>query len=80
MPGEYYGLLRIFLCGLSLYFLVQPAGVPDVAKWLLVAVAVLHNPIAPIELGTGALWAVVNVGTVGFFWIVSRRMARASRW
>ena len=79
MPGEYYGLLRIFLCGLSVYFLVQP-GVPDVAKWLLVGVAVLHNPIAPVELGTGAVWAAVNLGTVGFFWLLNRRVARTPRW
>ena len=79
MPGEYYALLRIFLCGASVYFLVQP-GVPDVAKWLLVALAILHNPIAPIGLGTGLVWLAVNAGTVAVFWILDRRVARASRW
>ena len=79
MPGEYYGLLLIFFCGLSLYYLAQPA-VPDRAKWLLVALALLHNPIAPIGLGSKTAWAAVNVATVVVFWMVSRRITRASRW
>ena len=80
LPGEYYALLRIFLCGVCVYFLVQPAGVPDVAKWLLVALAILHNPIAPIELGAGLVWLIVNAGTVAFFWILNRRLERTPRW
>jgi hypothetical protein len=80
MPVEYYALLRIFLCGVCVYFLVQPAGVPDAAKWLLVALAILHNPIAPIGLGTGLVWLAVNAGTVTVFWILDRRVARAPRW
>ena len=80
MPGEYYALLRIFLSGVCVYFLVQPAGVPDLAKWLLVALAILHNPIAPIELGTGLARIVVDAGTVAFFWILNRRLERTPRW
>jgi hypothetical protein len=79
MPGEYYALLRIFLCGVCVYFLVQP-GVPDVSKWLLVALAILHNPIAPIGLGAGPAWVAVNAATVAFFWILDRRAARTTRW
>jgi hypothetical protein len=75
MPGEYYALLRIFLCGVAVYFLVQPAGVPDAAKWVLVALAILHNPIAPLELGSDSL-AVVNIGTVIVFWLINRRLQR----
>ena len=76
MPGEYYALVRIFLCGVALYFLVQPAGVPDAAKWVLVALAVLHNPIAPLELGAGSAWAIVNVATVAVYWMINRRLQR----
>ena len=80
LPGEYYALVRIFFCGLSLYYLSQPVGIPEGAKLLLVALAVLHNPIVPIELGNGIVWAAVNTATVGIFWIMSRRTASASRW
>ena len=80
MPYEYYALLRLFFCGASLYYLSQPSGVSDVEKWLLVGLVILHNPVAPIELGNRRIWAVVNIGTVAYFWIVSRRAMRTSRW
>jgi hypothetical protein len=80
MPGEYYALVRIFFAGLGLYYVAQPAAVPDWARWALVALIVLHNPVVPIELGRGAVWAAVHIVTVAFFWWVSRRVAPASRW
>ena len=79
MPYEYYTLLRIFLCGVSLYYLSQTA-VSDNEKWVLVGLAVLHNPIIPIELGDGILWAFANIGTAAFFGMVNRRRTRAPRW
>src|SRR5687767_726744 len=51
LPYGYYLLLRLFLCGVCLYFLTRPHGVRDVEKWVLAGLVVLYNPIAPIELG-----------------------------
>ena len=79
MPDEYYALLRIFLCGVSLYYVSQPTGVSDAEKWVLVALAILHNPIVPIGLGDKRIWAVVNIGTVAYFWVLNRRAMRTSR-
>jgi len=35
MPYDYYMLLRLFLCGVSVYFLTRPRGVRDAEKWVL---------------------------------------------
>ena len=73
MPYGYYMLLRLFLCGVSLYFLTRP-GTREAEKWVLGGLAVLHNPIAPIALGSKLLWSVVNIATVMWFWRLDRRM------
>jgi hypothetical protein len=73
LPYGYYMLLRLFLCGISLYFLTRPRGVRDGEKWVLVGLVVLYNPLVPIELGSKPLWSVVNVATVVWFWILNRR-------
>jgi hypothetical protein len=73
LPYGYYMLLRVFLCVLSVYFLSSVRGVRDGEKWVLVGLAVLHNPIVPVELGSKPLWSLINVGTVGWFWMLDRR-------
>jgi hypothetical protein len=80
MPPEYYALVRFFFAGLALYYVAQPAGIPDWARWTLVALILLHNPIVPIDVGRGIVWAVVHIGTVAFFWWVSRRAVSSSSW
>ena len=73
LPYDYYVLLRLFLCGVSLYFLTRPTGVRDAEKWVLVGLAVLYNPIAPVGLGSKLLWSVINIATVAWFWVLNRR-------
>jgi hypothetical protein len=73
LPYDYYVLQRLFLCGVSLYFLTRPTGVRDAEKWVLVGLAVLYNPIAPVALGSKLLWSVINIVTVAWFWMLNRR-------
>jgi len=73
LPYEYYVLLRLFLCGVCLYFLTRPRRVRDAEKWVLVGLAVLYNPIAPIGLGSKPLWSIINIATVIWFWWLDRR-------
>lgn len=80
MPSEYYVLLRFLLCGMAVWLLSQATGGSEATRWLLVALAILFNPIVPIELGRGPLSAIVHIGAVGYFWAVQRRTARMSRW
>ena len=77
MPSGYYMLVRLFFCGVSLFYLTRPAGVRDVERWILVGLAVLFNPLVPVELGDKTIWTIVNVATVAYFWILSRRARSA---
>ena len=73
LPYGYYMLLRLFLCGVSLYFLTRPRGVRDTEKWVLAGLVVLYNPLVPIELGSKLLWSLINIATVVWFWRLHRR-------
>ena len=73
LPHGYYMLSRLFLCGVSLYFLTRPSGVRDTEKWVLVGLVVLYNPLVPIELGSKLLWSLINIATVVWFWRLNRR-------
>ena len=73
LPYGYDMLLRLFLCGVSLYFLTRPRGVRDGEKWVLAGLVVLYNPLVPIELGSKLIWSVINIATVVWFWSLNRR-------
>ena len=73
LPAEYYMLLRLFLCGLCLYFLAAVPRVRDGEKWVLTALVILYNPVFPIELGSRTLWSIVSIGTVIWLWSLTRR-------
>jgi len=79
MPGEYYMLVRIFFCGVCIYFLTKPAGVRDAEKWVLAALAVVYNPLVPIEVGR-TVWGIASIATVTYFHILNRRAASAPLW
>ena len=73
LPYEYYLLLRLFLCGVSVYFLTRTHGVRDTEKWVLGGLVVLYNPIAPVPLGSKLLWSTINIATVAWFSRLHRR-------
>ena len=77
LPYAYYMLLRVFLCVLSIYFISSVRGVRDGEKWVLVGLAVLFNPIAPVELGSKPVWSIINIGAVLWFWRLDRRATRS---
>jgi hypothetical protein len=74
MPGIYYVVLQYFLCGACVYYIsTKHAVLPDRYVWLLVALAVVHNPIVPFPLGSWTTWLLLNAGTVLYFWVVAGR-------
>ena len=75
LPYDYYVLLRLFLCGLSLYFLTRPTA-REAEKWVLGGLVLLYNPIVPIELGSKVVWSTINIATVAWFWTLNRRLLR----
>lgn len=74
LPYGYYMLLRLFLCGVSLFFMFGARLVlQDWQRWVLGGFAVLYNPLLPVQIGDKGVWAILNVATVIMFWFVSRR-------
>lgn len=68
-PYAYYQLLRWVVCGVATYtaysaFEMDHAGL----GWLMVAIAVLFNPIAPIYLAKGT-WSVLDLVTAIIFFV-----------
>ena len=78
LPYESYMLLRLLLCGVSIFYLSSLPGVRDTEKWVLTGLAILHNPVFPIELGSKLLWSLINVATVVWLWFLRER-ARSPR-
>ena len=73
MPYGYYMLLRVSLCVVCVYYLVQTR--PELSSGHRVALgglAVLYNPVLPVHLASKPLWSLVNLGTVIYFWVLAR--------
>jgi len=77
-PYGYYTLLRLFLCGTSVFLLLSGAKLtlPDWQRWPLGGFAILYNPVLPIRLGEKGIWEILNVTTVVLFWVVTLRTVK----
>jgi len=77
LPYGYYMLLRLLLCGVSLFLAFGAKLVlEDWQRWVLGGFAVLYNPVLPIQIGDKGIWEVLNVATVVLFWAVSGRQEK----
>jgi hypothetical protein len=76
-PYSYYMLLRLVLCGVSLFLLSVQVRLEDWHRWALIGSAVLYNPVIPVRLGDKQLWIALNVASVGLFWFTVYRERRA---
>jgi len=64
LPYGYYMLLRLVLCGISLFLLFGANLVlRDWHGWALGGFAVLYNPLLPVRLGEKAIWVGLNIAT-----------------
>ena len=69
-PIGYYTLLRIIVCGGSVYFAFQFYKQEEVKNtWIFGFFAILYNPFLPIHLQVKILWTVINIITIFFFYI-----------
>ena len=82
LPYGYYMLLRLYICGASLFLLLGANLVlKNWQRWVLIGFVVLYNPVFPIYLGEKGLWIVLNILTVVLFWMlrfVRRRVVPAA--
>jgi hypothetical protein len=74
LPYGYYTLLRLMICGLSLFLLFGESPVRVTwQRWLTGGCAVLYNPIVPVRIGEKGIWIVLNLATVAWFWFLSEQ-------
>ena len=70
MPYGYYTLSRLIVSGCALYFAIDLYKQNKTTHvWIFGFIAILYNPFFPITLGSKALWIMVNIPTVVYFYI-----------
>ena len=81
LPYGYYMITRLVTCLIAVRLIWQlhlaGSGATPFA-WLLGAVAILYNPIAPVYLYSKTLWLIANGVTLGIFWSAIRVGQRVS--
>ncbi len=66
-PYGYYTLLRLVVCGVSIYVVFQAKkSKQDGWVWGMGFIALLFNPLIPIHLSKG-LWAIIDLGVAAVF-------------
>ena len=70
-------LLRMALCGISLFLLTVPVRLDDWHRGTLIGLAVLYNPVIPVRLRDKDLWVMLNFASVTLFWYTVYRKRRA---
>ncbi len=79
MPYGYYSLLRLTVCGFSLYLLFGDNPVKtDWRRWVTGGCAVLYNPVLPVVIGEKDIWIMLNFLTAAWFWILATKRAAPS--
>lgn len=74
LPYGYYMLLKVLFFGSLAYFIFEYLNHSESTGSTLLVLAVLiilYNPIFPVELGSKALWIIVNLGTIGYLYSLS---------
>jgi len=75
LPIGYYMLSRLIVSGCALYFAHKFYKKKTTTKlWIFGFFVVLYNPIAPIYLYEKAIWVIINIPTIYYFYI-NRRFA-----
>lgn len=67
-PYGYYTLLRWAVAAIAIFYayILYSAEIKNIWLWLLIAIAILFNPIAPIYLNDKIIWNIIDVITAGF--------------
>jgi len=75
LPYDFYSLLRFVLC------LTAAVGLAGAVRrqaqtwlWVFGVAVILYNPLWPVHLRSKSTWEVINVLTVGLFWLAVYRL------
>ena len=74
LPIGYYMLSRLIVSGCALYFARKFYKKTTTKLWIFGFFVVLYNPIALIYLYEKAIWVIINIPTIYYFYI-NRRFA-----
>ncbi len=72
MPYGYYQLLRLIVCGVSIWAAISTSKTNQTLTVLYVLVALLYNPIFIIHFDR-SVWGVINIITALFFGYASKK-------
>lgn len=72
MPYGYYQLLRLIVCGVSIWAAISTSKTNQTLTVLYVLVALLYNPIFIIHFDR-SVWGVINIITALFFGYTSKK-------
>jgi hypothetical protein len=62
-PYGYYQILRWAVCGIAIFLVIIAQKLEMVGwLWIMIAIAILFNPIFPIYLDKGT-WALIDLAT-----------------
>lgn len=82
LPYEFYISLRVLIClGLAVFIYVvsqNATNTPKRFKYVLLGLVVLYNPLFVVHLGSKLAWALVNLGTLYFLYMVRNRVEKNS--
>ena len=62
IPHGFFVFMRIVTCGALVGLLLEK--LPIWAKFVLLLLAILYNPVVPIHIGDREVWAWINAGTI----------------
>lgn len=68
LPYAYYELLKVGVCIACCYFALQSHKAENNTwMWIMIAAALVYNPINPLALGR-IIWTPVNIATAILIW------------
>lgn len=64
-------ILRTIICGGALYYVVRRFRQPGITFFLMLAIAVLYNPVIPIDMEL-VWWLLCDIGAMAVFYLLAR--------
>lgn len=74
-PYGYFTLLRVLICGVSVYGFLLSKDFSFLKKHMIafIVIAVLFNPLVPIHLSR-AIWVPIDLGVAIYFIMLIKRL------
>lgn len=76
-PYGFYTLLRLVVCGVCIYFVVELKNLPSLQshKVALIVIAILFNPLIPVYL-VRTLWIPIDIGIGVYLIVLAKKLSQ----